>query len=146
MRRSYVVLMRWMVIYGYGVPGGTLNLISTKLPRPWSPWESSPSRKNPHCRTGNQTRDLMISSSDHWTMRLVPCPECLLSDLCLKPETAIKFYNLIILNVIFITKTVQNVVVFKSRLCCPETSLSAIIVGVNTVRSDGDITIYWTTE
>jgi hypothetical protein len=29
-----------------------LNLSSTKLPRPWSPWESSPSRKNPHGRTG----------------------------------------------------------------------------------------------
>jgi hypothetical protein len=29
MRRSYVVLMRWMVIYGYGVPGGALNLNCT---------------------------------------------------------------------------------------------------------------------
>jgi hypothetical protein len=62
MRRSYVVPMRWMVIYGYEVPGGALNLSSTELPRPWSPWESSPSRKNPHGRTGNRTRDLMISS------------------------------------------------------------------------------------
>jgi hypothetical protein len=26
-RRSYVVLMRWMVIYEYEVPGGALNLI-----------------------------------------------------------------------------------------------------------------------
>jgi hypothetical protein len=26
MRRGYVVLMRWMVIYGYGVLGGALNL------------------------------------------------------------------------------------------------------------------------
>jgi hypothetical protein len=40
----------------------SLNLNSTKLPGPWSPWESSPSRKNPHGWTGNQTRDLMISS------------------------------------------------------------------------------------
>jgi hypothetical protein len=62
MRRSYVVVMRWMVIYGYEVPGGALNLSSTELPRPWSPWESSPLRKNPHGRTGNRTRDLMISS------------------------------------------------------------------------------------
>jgi hypothetical protein len=31
-RRSYVVLMRWMVIYGYGVPGGALNLSSTNYP------------------------------------------------------------------------------------------------------------------
>jgi hypothetical protein len=29
MRRGYVVPMRWMVIYGYGVPGGALNLNST---------------------------------------------------------------------------------------------------------------------
>jgi hypothetical protein len=32
MRRSYVVLMRWMVIYGYGVLGGDLNLNSTDYP------------------------------------------------------------------------------------------------------------------
>jgi hypothetical protein len=29
MRRSYVVRMRWMVIYEYEVPGGALNLNST---------------------------------------------------------------------------------------------------------------------
>jgi hypothetical protein len=61
-RRSYVVPMRWMVIYKYEVPGGALNVSSTKLPRPWSPGEFSPSRKNPHGRTGNRTQDLMISS------------------------------------------------------------------------------------
>jgi hypothetical protein len=33
---------RGMVIYGYGVPGGALNVSSTRLPRPWSPWGSSP--------------------------------------------------------------------------------------------------------
>jgi hypothetical protein len=32
MRRSYVVLMRWMVIYGYGVLGEALNLNSTNYP------------------------------------------------------------------------------------------------------------------
>jgi hypothetical protein len=62
MMRSYVVPMRWMVIYKYEIPGGALNLRSTKLPRPWSPWESSPSRKNLQGRTRNRTRDLMISS------------------------------------------------------------------------------------
>jgi hypothetical protein len=62
MGRSYVVLMRWMVIYEYGVPGGALNLSSTKLPRPWPPWESSPLRKNPQGRAGNETQDLTISS------------------------------------------------------------------------------------
>jgi hypothetical protein len=28
--------MRWMVIYEYEVPGGTLNVSYTKLPRPWN--------------------------------------------------------------------------------------------------------------
>jgi hypothetical protein len=37
MRRSYVVPMRWMVIYEYEVPGGALYLNSTNLARPWSP-------------------------------------------------------------------------------------------------------------
>jgi hypothetical protein len=45
-----------------------LNLSSTELPRPWSPWESSISRKNLHCRAGNLTRDLMISSPKLWPL------------------------------------------------------------------------------
>jgi hypothetical protein len=49
-------------------PRRGLNLSSIKLPRPWSPWESSPSRKNPHGRTGNRTRDLMISSQKLWPL------------------------------------------------------------------------------
>jgi hypothetical protein len=32
MRRSYVVPMRWMVIYEWEVPGGALNLSSTNYP------------------------------------------------------------------------------------------------------------------
>jgi hypothetical protein len=68
MRRSYVVPMRWMVICEYEVPRGALNLNSTKLPRPWSPCGSSPSRKNPHGRTGNRTRNLMISSQKLWPL------------------------------------------------------------------------------
>jgi hypothetical protein len=62
MRCSYVVPMRWMVIYGYEIPGGALNLNSTKLPRLWSPWGSFPSRKNTNGRAGNWTWELMISS------------------------------------------------------------------------------------
>jgi hypothetical protein len=58
--------MRWMVIYEYEVPGGALNLSSTELPRPWSPWGSSLYRKNLHGRTGNRTRDLIISSQKLW--------------------------------------------------------------------------------
>jgi hypothetical protein len=68
MRRSYVVSMRWMMIYEYEVPGRVLNLWSTKLPRLWSPWESSPSRKNPHDRTRNWTRDVIISSQKLWPL------------------------------------------------------------------------------
>jgi hypothetical protein len=45
-----------------------LNLNSTKLPRPWSPWESSPSRKNPHSGAGKRTRNLMISSQKLWPL------------------------------------------------------------------------------
>jgi hypothetical protein len=32
MRGGYVFLMRWMVIYDYGVTGGALNLNSTNYP------------------------------------------------------------------------------------------------------------------
>jgi hypothetical protein len=32
MRRSYVVPMRWMVVYEYEVPEGALNLNSTNYP------------------------------------------------------------------------------------------------------------------
>jgi hypothetical protein len=47
-----------------------LDPSSTNLPRPWSPCESSPSTKNPHSRTGNRTRDLMISSQKLWPLDL----------------------------------------------------------------------------
>jgi hypothetical protein len=56
------------VLYEYEAQGGALNLYSTKLPRPWSPWESSSSKKNPHGRTENLTRDLMISSQKLWSL------------------------------------------------------------------------------
>jgi hypothetical protein len=70
MRCSYVVPMRWMVIYKYEVPGRALNLSSNKLPIPGSSCGSSPSRKNPHGRTGYWTQGLMISS-EKLTTRLV---------------------------------------------------------------------------
>jgi hypothetical protein len=68
MRHSYVVPMRWVVICEYEVPGGALNVNSTKVPSPWSPWGSSTSRKNLHGRTGNRTRDLIISSQKLWPL------------------------------------------------------------------------------
>jgi hypothetical protein len=52
MRRSYVVPMRWMVIHEHEIPGGALKLSSTKLPRPWSPWESYPKGKIPVVEPG----------------------------------------------------------------------------------------------
>ena len=46
----------WVVIEEDVVPGGFLNLNSTNLPRSWSPWESSPSRKLPTVEPGIETR------------------------------------------------------------------------------------------
>jgi hypothetical protein len=60
MRRSYVVPMRWMVIYE--VPGGALNLKSTNYPDHGRHGDLPLKGKNPYGRTGNRTRDLMISS------------------------------------------------------------------------------------
>jgi hypothetical protein len=73
--------MKWMVIYGYEILGGALNLSSTKLPRPWSPWESSPLRNNPHGKTENWTRDLMIGSHILWPLDLEAGPIYLLTPL-----------------------------------------------------------------
>jgi hypothetical protein len=55
--------MRWMVIYEYEVPGGALNLSSTKLPSTWSPigifpfkekspWQSRESNPGHHDHVG----------------------------------------------------------------------------------------------
>jgi hypothetical protein len=65
MRRGYIVPMRWMVIYEYGVPGGGLNLNSTKYPDRGHHGDPPLSGKNSHGRAGNQTKDLMISSQKH---------------------------------------------------------------------------------
>ena len=57
----------WVVIEGDVVPGGALNLNSTNLPRPWSPRESSPSRKIPSVEPGNEpgTSWLVVRDSDN---------------------------------------------------------------------------------
>jgi hypothetical protein len=101
MRRSYLVPIRWMVIYEYEVTGRALNLNSTKLTRPWSPWGFSPSRKHPHGRTGNITRDLMISSQKLWPLdheagpssilfpeSLMLCSSSVLGDSIILPRAA----------------------------------------------------------
>jgi hypothetical protein len=62
MRRSYVAVMRWMVIYGYGVLGGALNLNSTNYPDHGHHGDPPLSGKNSHGRTRNRTRDLAVSS------------------------------------------------------------------------------------
>ena len=63
----------WVVIEGDVVPGGALNINSTNLPRPWSPRESSPSRKiptvEPEIEPGISW--LVVRDSDHQTTRLV---------------------------------------------------------------------------
>ena len=49
------------------MPGGLLNLISTNLPRPWSPREFSPSEKIPTVEPGIEpgTSRLEGRDSDH---------------------------------------------------------------------------------
>ena len=64
-----VTLSRWCVSGDRGgcSAGGALNLNSTNLPRPWSPQESSPSRKIPTVEPGIEpgTSRLVIRDSDH---------------------------------------------------------------------------------
>ena len=57
----------WVLIEEDVVPGGALNLNSTILPRPWSPWESSPSRKISPVEPGIEpgTSWLVVRDSDH---------------------------------------------------------------------------------
>jgi hypothetical protein len=62
MRRSYVIPMRWMVIYEYGVPGGALNLSYTNYPDNGQHGDPPLSGKNSHGRAGNGTQDLLISN------------------------------------------------------------------------------------
>jgi hypothetical protein len=62
MRCSYIVPMRWMEIYEYGVPEGALNLSSTNYPDHDHHGDPPLSGKNRHGRAGNRNRGLMISS------------------------------------------------------------------------------------
>ena len=57
----------WVVIEEDVLPGGALNLNSTNLPRLWSPWGSSPSRKIPTVEPGIEpgTSWLVVRDSDH---------------------------------------------------------------------------------
>ena len=57
----------WVVIEEGVVPGGALSLKSTDLPRPWSPRESSPSRKIPTVepRIEAGISWLVVRDSDH---------------------------------------------------------------------------------
>jgi hypothetical protein len=68
MRRGYFVPMSLMVIYGYEIPGGALNLNSTNYPDHGHHGDPLLSGKNPHGRAGNRTRDLMISSRNRWPL------------------------------------------------------------------------------
>jgi hypothetical protein len=92
MRCSYVVPVRWMVIHEYEAPRGALNLCSTIPPRPWLPWESSPSRKNSHGRAGNRTRDLMISSQKLWPLDHEADP-AYLNKICLNYDSVFERFS-----------------------------------------------------
>jgi hypothetical protein len=61
MRCSYVVPMRWMVMYG--IPGGALNLNSTNYPDHGHHGDAPLSGKNPHVRAG--TSRLVVRNTDH---------------------------------------------------------------------------------
>ena len=58
------------------VPGGTLNLISTKYPDHGHHGHLPLSRKNAHGRAGNRTRDLMVSSQELWPPSHKAGPNC----------------------------------------------------------------------
>ena len=58
----------WVVIEVDGVPGGALNLNYTNLPRLWSPWESSSSRKIPTVEPGIEPGTLWFSSQRLWQL------------------------------------------------------------------------------
>jgi hypothetical protein len=66
MRCGYIVLMRWMVIYKYGVPGGALNLNSANYPDHVTMGILPYQGKIPMVEPGIEPR-----TSDHSTMRLV---------------------------------------------------------------------------
>jgi hypothetical protein len=73
MRRSYVVPMRWVVIYEHEVPGGALKLSSAKLLRPWSPCDLPLQGKIPMAEPGIEPRTYrpVVRNSNHQTTRLV---------------------------------------------------------------------------
>jgi hypothetical protein len=54
MSLSYVVTVRWMVIFGFGVPGGALNLNSTNYPDHGHHGDPLISGKNSHGKAGNR--------------------------------------------------------------------------------------------
>jgi hypothetical protein len=55
----------WLYIWAWNTRKGLKPKFYT-LPRPWSPWGSFPARENSYGRTGNLTRDLMLSSQKVW--------------------------------------------------------------------------------
>jgi hypothetical protein len=99
MRRSYVVPMRWMVIYEYEVPGGALNLNYTKE-----------KKKIPMVRPGIEpgTYWSVFRNSDHSTTRLVTKSEyttlhysvwkCIAYTFLISPRGAAGPAHLILLN------------------------------------------------
>jgi hypothetical protein len=62
MRHGYVVPMRWMVVYRYGVPGGALNRNCTNYADRGHHGDPPLTGINPHGRAGKGTLDLMVIS------------------------------------------------------------------------------------
>ena len=98
----------WEVIEEDVVPGGVLNLNSTNLPRPWSPRESSPSRKFPMVERG-------IEPGNSWLV---------VRDWPLDQEAGPKFIvGLLIWNIqLCVSQTQQTFIMFSIVLelfvCC----------------------------
>jgi hypothetical protein len=55
----------WRYVWAWSTRRG-LKPKFYRLPRPWSLWGSSPARENSHIKTGNRTRNLMLSSQKLW--------------------------------------------------------------------------------
>jgi hypothetical protein len=72
MRRSYVVPMRWVVIYEYKVQGETLNLSSTNYPDHGNngnlPLQGKVPMVEPGIEPGTSS---VVRNSDHYTTRVV---------------------------------------------------------------------------
>jgi hypothetical protein len=103
-------------------------LVWRAWPRPWLPWESSPSRKNSHGIARNGTRDLMISSQKLWTLDREACQglECAAVQIAYRDERLpIAFFN----NSFFYSAISSNWTVWKKLYPVNFVKYSLIFIG-----------------